>query len=223
MDVNLLYIDTSTKVCSVGIAVNGKQVALQETGDGQYEHGEKITLLIQESLAEAKLKISDLHGVCVTSGPGSYTGLRIGASTAKGLCYALDIPLIAIDALQSLAVQALKKYPTKSICAMIDARRMEVFSAIYSPSMEVLKNISADVLEDDSYLSFKELVLVGDGAEKTQELFVNRDYTYDLSLKSSVVGLFESGYDKFVRKDFEDVAYFEPFYLKEFFTTAKKV
>ena len=106
---------------------------------------------------------------------------------------------------------------------MIDARRMEVFSAIYSPSMEVLKNISADVLEDDSYLSFKELVLVGDGAEKTQELFVNRDYTYDLSLKSSVVGLFESGYDKFVRKDFEDVAYFEPFYLKEFFTTAKKV
>ena len=223
MDVTLLYIDTSTKICSVGIAVNGKQVALQETGDEQYEHGEKITLLIQACLQEANLKMSDLQGVVLTSGPGSYTGLRIGASTAKGICYALSIPLIALDALTSLAVQANKKYPTTNVCAMIDARRLEVFSTIFDAQLTVVKTISADILDESSYSAFDTFVAVGDANEKCKELWSNRDVIFDDEIKSSVTGLFDLGFKMFQEGKIEDVAYFEPFYLKEFFTTAKKI
>lgn len=222
MKLNLLFIDTSTRICSVGITSDGKQVALRETGEEQYEHGEKITLLIQDCLNEANLEIKELSAVCITSGPGSYTGLRIGASTAKGICYALNIPLIAIDALYSFAYQAAEKHPEKNICAMIDARRMEVFSAIYDTQLHPLKPISADVLETDSYSEFKDLVIVGDGAPKCQELWANRELTFDLTIKSSVTGMFEKGNALFQEKIFEDVAYFEPFYLKEFYSTQKK-
>ncbi len=223
MDVTLLYIDTSTKICSVGLAVNGTQVALQETGNEQYEHGEKITLLIKDCLAEANLKIKDLNGVCLTSGPGSYTGLRIGTSTAKGICYALNIPLLVMDALTSLAIQAQMKHPNRSICAMIDARRMEVFSTIYDQHLQVIKPISADVLDEMSYSDFTDLLVVGDGAEKCKELWDNRSYDFDLSIKTSVVGLFEKGYQLFQEEKFQDVAYFEPLYVKEFYSTAKIV
>lgn len=223
MDVTLLYIDTSTKICSVGIAVNGKHVALQETGDEQYEHGEKITLLIQDCLKEAQLSMADLSGVVLTSGPGSYTGLRIGASTAKGICYALSIPLIAIDALTSLAAQAQKLYPSQKICAMIDARRMEVFSTIFDGDLSVIKPISADILDETSYLDYLPFVVVGDGGEKTKALWEGTDVLFADEVRTSVVGLFELGFEAFNNQQFEDVAYFEPFYLKEFFTTAKKV
>lgn len=222
MDCVLLFIDTSTRICSVGITINGSQVALRETGDELYEHGERITLLVQECLTDANLKISDLSAVCVTSGPGSYTGLRIGVATAKGLCYALEIPLIAIDALYSLAFQAQGKYPNNTVCAMLDARRMEVFSVIYAQSKEVIKTISADVLDENSYSEFDPFVVVGDGANKCEEIWAGRNLIFDLSIKSSVVGMFTLGNIMFQNKQFEDVAYFEPFYLKEFYSTQKK-
>ncbi len=222
MNTVLLFIDTSTKICSVGITKNGNQVALKETGDEQFEHGEKITLLIQDCLKEANLEMKELSAVCITSGPGSYTGLRIGASTAKGICYGLDIPLIAIDALYSLGVQATQKHPEKNICAMIDARRMEVFSAIYDANNNELKPISADVLDEHSYAEFKELVVVGDGATKCQDIWNERGFIFDLEIKSSVTGMYQKGNEFFKTQKFEDVAYFEPFYLKEFFSTQKK-
>jgi tRNA threonylcarbamoyladenosine biosynthesis protein TsaB len=160
----LLHIETSTKVCSVAISLDGKLIALKESNDLEYSHGENLTLFIAAVLEEASLNLQNLTAISVASGPGSYTGLRIGVSTAKGLCYALGIPLIAVDALYSLAQIASDKHPDINLCPVIDARRMEVFNAIFTNSLETLKVISADVIDEHSYLEFEPFVYFGDGA-----------------------------------------------------------
>jgi tRNA threonylcarbamoyladenosine biosynthesis protein TsaB len=218
----LLHLETSTKVCSVALSRNGELIALKETNEDNFSHGEKLTLFVEKVMQKGQISFPDLAGVSIASGPGSYTGLRIGTSTAKGFCYALNIPLLSIDALESLAQMARKKYPEANLCPMIDARRMEVYAAIYSPQMTILKSISADILEEDSYAEFENLVCFGDGMPKTKELWVNRAITFDDDLLCSASGQVERVYAKYLKKDFEDVAYFEPFYLKDFIGAVKK-
>jgi len=219
----ILHLETATKVCSVALSSNGELVASREIEEEGYSHGENLTLLIQSLLSEANLSMTDLNAVSVASGPGSYTGLRIGAATAKGICYAMDIPLIAIDALSSLCELARKKYPKTNLCAMIDARRMEVFSLIQDASGVPLKQISADILDENSYKEYEPFVYFGDGAEKMCQLWSERSLQVDLDVKSSAVGQLKCAFEKFQRQEFEDVAYWEPFYLKDFIVQSPKV
>jgi tRNA threonylcarbamoyladenosine biosynthesis protein TsaB len=218
---HILHLETATKVCSVALSTDGKLMQLAEIDDDQFAHGEQLTLLIDQVLKAASILPSDLSAVTVTSGPGSYTGLRIGVSTAKGLCYALNIPLIAIDALVSMAAIAVEKHPETQLCPMIDARRMEVFSAIYASDLSIVKPISADVLDETSYEEFGKIVCFGDGAEKMKALWGKRSIQFDLDLKPSAAGQVPLAYQKYLAQQFEDVAYFEPFYLKEFYMPTK--
>lgn len=212
----ILHIETATKACSIGVSENGVLIAIKEELSADYTHAENITLFIEEVIKQAGWSLRELDAISVTSGPGSYTGLRIGVSTAKGLCYALDKPLIAIDALVSLAAQANEKHPNKTICTAIDARRMEVFSGIYTPELRTIKPISADVIDSNSYLEFDPFIICGDGAEKLISIWENRPIEFDSTIYSSVKGQVALAFKKFQASEFENVAYFEPFYLKDF-------
>ena len=218
----ILHLETATKVCSVALSHQGKLIALREISDDSYGHGEQLTLLIEAVLKDGTIAASDLDAVSVSAGPGSYTGLRIGISTAKGMCYALKIPLLSIDALLSMAVLGQQKYPGKTLCPMIDARRMEVYSAIYSSDLSVKKRLSADVLDDSSYSDYEPFVFYGDGAVKIAESWQGRNVLIDTELQPSAAGQITLTYEKFLRNEVEDVAYFEPYYLKEFVGTKPK-
>jgi tRNA threonylcarbamoyladenosine biosynthesis protein TsaB len=217
----LLHLETATKVCSVALSCNGELIALREESTQEYSHSEKLTIFIQEVVQEAGITLRNLHGVSVASGPGSYTGLRIGVSSAKGLCYALDIPLISVDALVSMAKIAQKKYPEQTLCPLIDARRMEVYCGIYSSDLTLLKPISADIIDENSYAEFEPFVYFGDGAEKLSSIWESRKCLFDASIHASAIGQIETAYKKFLSNELEDVAYFEPFYLKDFVSTQK--
>lgn len=217
----LLHIETSTKVCSVALSLDGKLIRVKESNELEYSHGENLTLFIASVLEDSKVSLNDLAAISVASGPGSYTGLRIGVSTAKGLCYALGIPLIAVDALFSLAQLAHEKHSDINLCPVIDARRMEVFNAIYTSSLETLKVISADVIDENSYQEFEPFVYFGDGASKLQEIWKGRNYQIDTTVLASAIGQIPLATLKFQNNEVEDVAYFEPFYLKDFFTPQK--
>lgn len=221
-DVILLHLETSTKVCSVVLSKNGAEIAKVESKDDAYAHGEKLTLFIQQALEEANVQIKNLSGVSVSSGPGSYTGLRIGTSTAKGICYGLNLPLLSLSSLESLGNEARKKYPNRHVCPMLDARRMEVYAAIYNPDGTVLKPITADILDEKSYAEFEPFVAVGDGMPKAKEIWGNRDIQFDSDVLCSASGQVQPVYEKFLRGEWEDLAYFEPYYLKEFYTVPPK-
>ncbi|MEJ6492112.1 MAG: tRNA (adenosine(37)-N6)-threonylcarbamoyltransferase complex dimerization subunit type 1 TsaB [Flavobacteriales bacterium] len=221
-DIYLLHLETSTKVCSVVLSKNGNEIAKKESNDDAFAHGEKLTLYIQDVMYTAELQIDQLSGVSVSSGPGSYTGLRIGTSTAKGLCYALNIPLLSISSIESLAYEARKMHPDSTICVMIDARRMEVYCGIYSSDSNVLKPISADILDESTYLNFEPFVLVGDGMPKMKEFWSERNIQFEDEVLCSASGQVEKIYYKYINQEFEDLAYFEPFYLKEFYTVPPK-
>ena len=214
----ILHLETSTQVCSVALSLNGELIALKDIIDKGFVHGEMITLLIEEVLKQVDVSITELSAVSVASGPGSYTGLRIGVSTAKGLCYALNIPLIAIDSLKCLEQVARMNYSKETIVSMIDARRMEVFSAIYNSDGEVVKTISADILDEQSYETFLPFTVVGDAVGKVKSIWENRAIRFEESCIASAKGQVSIGYEKLQKKEFEDVAYFEPFYLKDFVT-----
>lgn len=210
----ILHIETATKVCSVAVSKDGECLALKESDGADYTHGEELTVFIQEVISSAKLNVNQLNAISISSGPGSYTGLRIGAACVKGLCYALNIPLIAIDSLECLA--ALKKNAGMNIAPVIDARRMEVYNAMFTSKLELLKATSADVVDEHSYAEFEPFVLIGDGAEKLQEIWRERNISFDLNCKSSALGQLELAKQKFLAKEFVDLAYWEPFYLKDF-------
>ena len=212
----ILHLETSTKVCSVALSKNGQLVQLLETSEEGYVHGEKLTLFIENVIAKEGITPKALKAVSVASGPGSYTGLRIGVSTAKGLCFALDIPLFAIDSLRCLYELGKSKYTNQTIIPMIDARRMEVFSSVFSGEGKLLKDISADIIENTSYSEYEPFVAIGDGVEKLESTWQGRKITIDTSIIASAAGQVELAYSKFLANEFEDVAYFEPFYLKDF-------
>lgn len=218
----LLHLETSTKVCSVALSKNGELVSLKENNEDHFSHGELLTLFVDEVMKNAGIAYTNLAGVSIASGPGSYTGLRIGTSTAKGFCYALNLPLLVIDSLESLAEIAKKKYPNAVLCPMIDARRMEVYSALYSPEMAVVKPVSADILDENSYQEFGNFVCFGDGMPKAKEIWSQRNLVFDDEILSSATGQVERIYQKYLHQDFEDLAYFEPFYLKDFIGAVKK-
>lgn len=218
----ILNIETATKNCSVAIAKDGKTIFCKEIAEEGYSHAERLHVFIEEIIKEAGITIKDLIAVAVSQGPGSYTGLRIGVSAAKGLCYALDIPLIAIDTLQALASQV--TILSGFIIPMIDARRMEVYSAIFAPTLEKKREVLAEIIDENSFGDLEEtLYFVGDCAEKCQSVLKKDNYVFLADIKyPSANDMSALSYEKFKINDTVDVAYFEPYYLKDFMTTAPK-
>ena len=215
----ILNLETATKNCSVTIAKEGKTIACKEIAEQNFSHAEKLHVFIEELLAENNLKFSDLNAIAVSQGPGSYTGLRIGVSSAKGFCYALNIPLIAIDTLQLLAKQIQIKEGV--IVSMIDARRMEVFTAFYDKNHIQIRSTQAEIIDESSYQEISEIIhLVGDGIEKFKNTLTDEKFIFHSdAVFPSAKEMSELSYDKFKIKDFVDVAYFEPYYLKDFVLT----
>ena len=229
----ILCLETSTAVCSVALVENGKVIALRESLDGQ-NHAEKITIFIDEVMKEANVSYRDLDAVATSMGPGSYTGLRIGVSTAKGLCYAMEKPLIAVDTLAAMAHGFVGQQTTDNrqqtisiLCPMIDARRMEVYSAFFNEKLERVSETSAIIIDENSFMEMKQnshLYLFGDGADKLAALFQNDDnITVVEKFHCSASYMAELADRAFKNKDFVDTAYFEPFYLKNFIPGMPKV
>ncbi|MBT6568294.1 MAG: tRNA (adenosine(37)-N6)-threonylcarbamoyltransferase complex dimerization subunit type 1 TsaB [Flavobacteriales bacterium] len=222
---NLLYLETSSKNCSVGISRNGKLLALEELSEASFSHAEKLHPFINGVLEKAALSMTDLSGVVVGKGPGSYTGLRIGVAAAKGLCFALQIPLVGVGSLETLA-EAVCSQTSAFIIPLIDARRMEVFTAVFDTRGKQIESPWAEVLESNSfspYLDKNKCLFVGDGQEKFQKILNHPNAVFEAEiLQPSVQQMVRLGTQKFEAKAFEDLAYFEPFYLKEFYTTPPK-
>ena len=211
----ILNIETATKNCSVSLAKNGETILCKEIAEQGYSHAEKLHVFIEEIVKEANVNFSEIKAVAVSKGPGSYTGLRIGVSAAKGLCYALQIPLISIDTMQVLAKKA---SVDGLIVPMIDARRMEVYSAIFDKNHNKIKEVEAEVLTENSYQDFDQTVyFVGDCQEKCQTVLVKDNFKFlPEIIFPSANEMSVLSFEKFQNNDFEDVAYFEPFYLKDF-------
>lgn len=218
----ILNIETATKNCSVSIAKNGETIFCNEIAEIGYSHAEKLHVFIEEILQETKLSYKDLSGIAVSQGPGSYTGLRIGVSAAKGLCFALDIPLISIDTLQVLASQV--NVENGLIIPMIDARRMEVYSAIFDSNLEKIREVEAQIIDEDSFSDLeKTIYFVGDCNEKVKTVLTKSNFIFlDEIVFPSAKDMSKISFDKFSQKNFEDVAYFEPYYLKDFLMTVSK-
>ena len=223
----ILQIETATQTCSAVIAVDGVNIALKEE-TAQNIHAGSLTLFIEEVMQRALLKFQDLDAIAVSKGPGSYTGLRIGVSTAKGLCFALEKPLIAIDTLEMMANGFLLANPAYKglVCPMIDARRMEVYTCLYNEKLEALAPVSAKIIEAGSFqseLQNNHLTFIGDGALKCREVLGNPNASFSGALCNSAANMTQLALSAYQQQKFQDVAYFEPYYLKDFmFTTPKK-
>jgi len=222
----ILQIETATQVCSVAIAVNGKTIALKEEA-AQNIHAASLTLFIAAVMKEAKLTYADLDAVAVSKGPGSYTGLRIGVSTAKGICFALDKPLIAIDTLKMMAAGFLAEHPNYGglVCPMIDARRMEVFTAVFDHKLGPFEAVNAKIVDEKSFileLDSHFVTFIGDGAMKCEPVLVHQNAHFSTTNYNSASNMSALAHTAFENNTVEDLAYFEPFYLKDFvFTTPK--
>jgi tRNA threonylcarbamoyladenosine biosynthesis protein TsaB len=219
----ILNVETATKNCSVSLAENGTIIALKEVNDGAYSHAENLHVFIQDVFKQADTSLKNIDAVAVSKGPGSFTGLRIGVSAVKGLCYALDVPLISTSTLQALAWQVKKE--NGLVIPMLDARRMEVYSAVFNSDNLQVREIQAQILDENSfaaYLENNEVYFIGDGVPKTKEIITHKNAFFIDGELPSANEMAKLSFDKFQQKDFEDVAYFEPFYLKDFVTNAKK-
>ena len=214
----ILHIETATKVCSVALSLNGELISCKESSSDEFIHGEQLTNYISEVVSLANIKLSNLSAVSVSSGPGSYTGLRIGVSTAKGLCFGLSIPLIAVPSLLSLIYIAKERHPNTTICAMFDARRMEVFRQMVDENWGELVSVGPQVLDEFSMVDYEPFLAVGDGTIKIKEFWGNRKVQFDDSIVPSAKGQVTLAYQKYSAQDFEDIAYFVPNYGKEFYT-----
>ena len=237
----ILCLETSTAVCSVALVDNSNVIALRESLDGQ-NHAEKITIFIDEVMKEANISYNELEAIAVSKGPGSYTGLRIGVSTAKGLCYAMEKPLIAIDTLAAMTkgfldnnfdndhdtnIKSESSSSSSIFCPMIDARRMEVYSAFFTEDMKKISDTEALIIDENSFSDLKlnhHLYLFGDGADKLISLFENEEnITVTEKFHCSAAYMARLAEEAFKNNDFVDTAYFEPFYLKDFVPGIPKV
>ncbi|CAL2090001.1 putative Inactive homolog of metal-dependent proteases, molecular chaperone [Tenacibaculum sp. 190524A02b] len=219
----ILNIETATKNCSVSIAKEGEVVAFKELNDGNYSHAEKLHPFIEDVLKEAGINRGAIDAIAVSKGPGSYTGLRIGVSAAKGLCFSLDVPLISVDTLQSLAMQV--EIEEGIILPMLDARRMEVYSSMYNREYIQQREIKAEIIDEVSFqelLETKKVYFVGDGVDKCKEVILNKNAFFVEDKFPSAKEMAILSYEKYKKNDIEDVAYFEPFYLKDFVVTPQK-
>lgn len=218
----ILNIETATKNCSVALAKSDKVLLCKEMAEEGYSHAEKLHVFIEEVLHESGISFKDLAAVAVSQGPGSYTGLRIGVSAAKGLCFALNIPLIAVDTLAVLASQA--RVSDGIVVPVIDARRMEVYSAVFDSENKKIREVAAEIITEDS---FKELAgkvhFVGDCLEKCKTVLKQENFLFlDAVIYPSAKEMASLSFEKFQKDDTVDVAYFEPYYLKDFMITTKK-
>ena len=219
----LLNIETATKNCSVSLGTDEQLIDVLEYAGENYSHAEKLHVFIKQILNQNQLEAKDLDAIAVSMGPGSYTGLRIGVSAAKGLSYGLEIPLISVSTLEILArkIQAKDAY----IIPVIDARRMEVYSAVYDTQYHLVRKIKADLLEEkpfETYLNEKTVIFVGDAVPKLQDFLSHPNAVFSDEKFPSAKEMYQPTYQKFLKQDFENTAYCEPFYLKDFMITRKK-
>lgn len=213
----ILCIETSTTNCSVAIAVDGEIKAIREENNQQYSHAEKLHVFIEEVLKEADIDKKQLNAVAVGKGPGSYTGLRIGVSAAKGLCFALDIPLISSLTLEVLIQQV--QCEDCYIIPLLDARRMEVYSAVFNSNKKQIRETQAEILDENSfqeYLNERKTIFIGDGSNKFESLCQHKNAVFHKEGFPSAANMGFMAEVKYIISDIEDVAYFEPYYLKEF-------
>lgn len=227
MSAYILQIDTATELCSVSLSLNGSTIHTIDASEPNL-HASKITVFIDELLNQAQISYQDLSAVAVSKGPGSYTGLRIGVSTAKGLCYALDIPLLAINTLESMYSGYIENMEDKEellFVPMLDARRMEVYLMVLDSLGNIIQHTEAVIIDNTSFTAYgdKKLCLFGSGAAKLKDTFATSAHiNIDLNFKHSSAFLSKRAYEKFTQNDFEDLIYFEPYYLKEFIATTPK-
>ncbi|WP_420385591.1 tRNA (adenosine(37)-N6)-threonylcarbamoyltransferase complex dimerization subunit type 1 TsaB [Roseivirga sp.] len=222
----ILSIETATTVCSVALT-DGQQIVARKKLYTDKSHANQLTLLVTEMMKEAGLVLADLKAVAISEGPGSYTGLRIGISTAKGLCYALNIPLIGISTLKAMAheVNATMNEAGGLLCPMIDARRMEVYTALYSPEMTEVMAPHPKILDESSFeetLKESGVLFFGNGAPKFSEVLQNENARFVEEISPSAWAIGQLAAERFANQQFEDLAYFEPSYLKEFQATTPK-
>ncbi|MBW6535846.1 MAG: tRNA (adenosine(37)-N6)-threonylcarbamoyltransferase complex dimerization subunit type 1 TsaB [Mariniphaga sp.] len=230
----ILNIETATEVCSVNLARDGEILVEKESSEG-LNHSQLLTVFIDELFRENNFEPAQLDAVAVSKGPGSYTGLRIGVSVAKGLCYSLGIPLIAVGTPEALGkytaqnredfIQGIENTENALFCPMIDARRMEVYTALFNAKGDKIKPVSAKIIDEYSfseYLNQHPVLFFGNGAQKCKEALTHPNALFSGPLKASARFMIKLAEEKYNNNDFEDVAYFEPFYLKNFIATVPK-
>jgi tRNA threonylcarbamoyladenosine biosynthesis protein TsaB len=215
----ILSLETSAKVCSVALHDQGQLLVAKEIHIEQ-SHASKLAVLMDEVIKESAVEVSQLGAVAVSSGPGSYTGLRIGTSTAKGLCFALDIPLLSIGSLELMAIQMGKQNEAKAyLCPMIDARRMEVYCEVFDSSLNVVQAIEAKIIEPLSFgdlLAEHEIIFFGDGSDKCKDQITHPNAKFVPGIYAAASEMGQPVYRKFQKQQLEDLTSFEPHYLKEF-------
>ncbi|MCU7614533.1 tRNA (adenosine(37)-N6)-threonylcarbamoyltransferase complex dimerization subunit type 1 TsaB [Chryseobacterium sp. GMJ5] len=220
----ILYLETSSKNCSVSISDGEKLLCLCEEVSENYKQSESLHTFVEWALEGAEISLQEINAICLGKGPGSYTGLRIGASSAKGFCYGLKVPLIAINSLESM-IEPFLGQNYDFIVPLIDARRMEVYTAVYDGKTgKEMASTEAKVLDESSFEEYKDkkVIFVGDGAKKAKEILQLPEADFNENIYPSAQYLIKKALEKINEKDFEDIAYFEPFYLKDFHGVKKK-
>ncbi|GIZ14354.1 tRNA (adenosine(37)-N6)-threonylcarbamoyltransferase complex dimerization subunit type 1 TsaB [Capnocytophaga catalasegens] len=218
----ILCIETSGTNCSVAISYEGKCIASKEINTGNFSHAEKLHVFIQSLLEEVAISSNNFKAIAVSAGPGSYTGLRIGVSSAKGLCYAWNLPLIAIPTLEILAHSI--QTDNKLIIPMLDARRMEVYASIFDAKYNEISPVKAQILEPNSfieYLSSNEVIFLGDGSDKFSKICPHPNAIFIKDKFPSAITMCNLAWMRYQNQSFEDIAYYEPFYLKNFVANSK--
>jgi tRNA threonylcarbamoyladenosine biosynthesis protein TsaB len=221
----ILHLETASTVCSVALSYHGKILSLKEENKG-FTHAEHLTNFIEDVMQKANKTFENIDAIAISKGPGSYTGLRIGVATAKGLCFGLAKPLIAVNTLSSMAIGASYKFTdTNLFCPMLDARRMEVYTALYNRNGDEILATEALILNELSFkdkLDESQILFFGDGAKKFKEICNHSNANFDQEFLPSAAHMIDIAYKKYQQKQYEDLAYFEPFYLKEFYSPVAK-
>ncbi|RZJ50196.1 MAG: tRNA (adenosine(37)-N6)-threonylcarbamoyltransferase complex dimerization subunit type 1 TsaB [Chryseobacterium sp.] len=220
----ILYLETSSKNCSVAISDGEKLLCVCEEVSENYKQSESLHSFVEWALEGAELSMKDIEAISLGEGPGSYTGLRIGSASAKGFCYGLKIPLVAVNSLESM-IEPFLNQNYDFVIPLVDARRMEVYTAVYDGiTGSEITPTEAKVLDETSFQEFKDkkIIFVGDGAKKAQEILQLPNADFNVDIYPSAKYLVKKTLEKIDKKDFEDIAYFEPFYLKEFHGVKKK-
>lgn len=219
----LLNIETSTTNCSVSLSKDEEILVLKEDNNSGYSHAEKLHVFINHVFDISGISKNEIDAISVSKGPGSYTGLRIGVSTAKGLCYALEKPLISVSTLEALAHQV--SVEEGLIIPMLDARRMEVYSAVFNSEHEIVRAVEAQILDDSSFkeeLKSQKIYFIGNGVEKTKQIISHKNAIFIEDKLPSASTMQKIANTKYKISDIEDVAYFEPYYLKDFVALKSK-
>jgi len=220
----ILCLETASTNCSVSVGIDGEVISLVEQNSLNYSHAEQLHVFIKRAVDDASLSLTDLDAIAVSKGPGSYTGLRIGVSAAKGLCFSLEIPLISVPTLKSMATQILPK-PDEILISLLDARRMEVYSQAFDHNYNSVSETKAEIVTEDSFHQYKsshKIHLLGSGAQKCMEVIKDEAFEFHPDIIPSAKQMVVLAHQKHGLGELEDVAYFEPYYLKDFIIQGKK-